>query len=323
VDSSYDNSTALVVLPAAGGGRIGDRRLRRWLGRSELLEQALEEPLLAPVLDQIGHAVPASGLAALRLWGQTGERPKGFIAAADPVYLEPRLGTLCVYDLGPEIPAGEFHRLIGHLQERLANESSFGFESLGACGYVSSERPFTTATVAPARVHGDCPDAQLPGGAAGSTCRRLVSEIEMALHEHEVNREREAGGHQPVNSLWVWGGGLAPAPSALPLPPLYADDPLLRGYWYAATGNGAAWPGSIGACLDATSGGFVAVVPQADDPPLLESLLAELRAALRAGRLARLSLRFRDGLHAEVLRAHRRRVWRRQNALLDARATSA
>jgi hypothetical protein len=323
VDSSYDNSTALVVLPAAGGGRIGDRRLRRWLGRSELFEQALGEPLLAPVLDQYGHAVPASGLAALRLWGQTGERPAAFVAAADPVYLEPRLGTLCLYNLGSEISAEEFQRLIRHLQECLASDSSVRFESLGACGYVTSERPFASAAVAPTRVEGESPDTYLPVGEAGATCRRLVSEIEMALHEHVVNREREAGGRRPVNSLWVWGGGSTPAPQALPLPPLYADDPLLRGYWQAATGIGAAWPGSIGACLAAASGSFVAVVPAADDPPLLESLLAELRAALHAGRLARLRLWFRDGLHAEVLRAHRRRVWRRQNALLDARVPSA
>lgn len=322
MDSSYDNSTAIVVLPAAGGGRIGDRRLRRWLARSDLLQQPLGQPLLVPVLGALGRPLPAAGLAALRLWGQTGERPSAFIAAADPVYLEPRLGTLCLHAIGEEIPAEEFRRLILHLQESLAAGSPFGFDSVGACGYVTCEQPLATATVPPADIDGEPPDEYLPAGDAGAAYRRLVSEMEMALHEHDINRQREATGRRPVNSLWLWGGGRAPEPAALPLPPLYADDALLRGYWHAAAGAGAAWPGNIGGCLDAAPGGFVAVVPAADEPPLLESLLGELRASLESRRLSRLILWFRDGLSARVCRAHGRRVWRRQNPLLDAGASS-
>ena len=47
--------------------------------------------MFAGVLGVIAHALPAAGLAALRFWGQTGERSDAWIAAADPVHLEARL----------------------------------------------------------------------------------------------------------------------------------------------------------------------------------------------------------------------------------------
>ncbi len=166
-------------------------------------------------------------------------------------------------------------------------------------------------------LHGHRPDTFLPAGDAATGHRRLVSEVEMALHGHPLNAEREAAGERPVNSLWFWGGGTVPAATTLPLPPLFADDAVLQGYWLSGTGVGAAWPGTIAGCLDASVAGFAAVVPATDDPALLESLLGELRAALAAGRLGRLVLWFRDGLRADVRRAHGRRVWRLRNTLLE------
>ncbi len=39
---------------------------------------------------------------------------------------------------------------------------------------------------------------------------RLVNEIQMFLHQHEVNRLRTDRGQLPVNSLWCWGAGVLP-----------------------------------------------------------------------------------------------------------------
>ncbi len=45
----------------------------------------------------------------------------------------------------------------------------------------------------------------LPRGADAATLRRLGVEIEMWLHEHRINRERQARGELPVSGLWLWG----------------------------------------------------------------------------------------------------------------------
>ncbi len=148
--------------------------------------------------------------------------------------------------------------------------------------------------------------------------RNILSEIEMALHEHEVNLRRMAEGKQPVNSLWLWGGGVAPERTVRPQPPLFADDPLLLGYWDSATAVAEPWPGDFAACAEASVRGFVAVTPAHDDNTKnLSTWLEELRSLLRSGRISRLILLFRDGLRADVRRSQTLKFWRRDNHLLD------
>ena len=143
----------------------------------------------------------------------------------------------------------------------------------------------------------------------------------MALHEHAVNTERQEQGLQPINALWVWGGGYAPEKLTEPHPPLFSDDPLLRGYWTSKTALAEYWPGSIAACLELAVAGFVAVTPELDDDAdLLESCLYELRLALKSRRLRKLILMFRDGVYADVRRSQAVRVWRRGHPLIDGTA---
>lgn len=54
----------------------------------------------------------------------------------------------------------------------------------------------------------------LPQGAGASSWHRLLNEIQIRLHGHDINRSRESRGEPIVNSLWFWGGGALPA--ALP-----------------------------------------------------------------------------------------------------------
>jgi hypothetical protein len=49
-----------------------------------------------------------------------------------------------------------------------------------------------------------------PTGTGARRWRTLLAEIEMILHAHPVNQQREAQGLLPVNSLWLWGEGELP-----------------------------------------------------------------------------------------------------------------
>ena len=56
---------------------------------------------------------------------------------------------------------------------------------------------------------------------------QLLNEIQMFMHQHEINVERIRRGLLPINSLWCWGaGGLPPAFDATP--GWYCDDPVLN-----------------------------------------------------------------------------------------------
>lgn len=318
MQQSYDKSAAIVVLPALRGC-LQDVALKKWLSRSDLSEARSARSLLSEVLECLGQPSPSTGLAAMRMWGQTGDRPTVWIAAADPVYLEPRLDHLCLHTLRqPEVSKAELKALFDHLQDVLSEDSGFGFARLAHHGYLRSEKPIATAEIDAECVNGLAPNDFLPRGDSAATFRGLLSEIEMALHDHPVNVEREMQGKVPVNSLWIWGGGHAPEIQDLSCRPLFADDPMLRGYWESVSGIVDTWPGTIAACLEASTAGFVAVVPVDEvDSGFYELCLQELRAALLRGRLSCLTLIFADGLRATIRASHRLRFWRPVSRLLE------
>jgi hypothetical protein len=314
----YEKSAAVVVLPAVGGGRLEDASLRRWLARSDIRQLGEPRELLSRILEVLNLPCPESGLGALRMWGQTGDRPTVWIAAADPVYLEPRLDHLCLHAQDSEAaPAADLRPLIDHLQATLGNDEDYGFARLGAYGYLRADRAIATAKIPAYVVHRDMPNEYMPIGDDTDSYRNLVSEVEMALHNHDVNVRRNDEGRQPINCLWFWGGGTAPEQETVPHPPLFANDPLLVGHWMSKTGVVANWPGDIPSCVEASVAGFVAVIPDQDEPKLLERCLRDLRELLADGRLTGLSLMFRDGIEATVLPENRWRLWRRRCPLLD------
>ncbi len=319
MNASYDKNAAVVVLPPVMGGRLQDRSLSTWLAQSDLTVEQGAIELLARIVQEVGLPYPEQGLGALRMWGQTGDRPTNWIAAADPVYLEARLDHLCLHALRRVgVPASQLRVLIDHLQTTLAEGKKYGFTRLGSYGYLSSRSPIATAGSPAYVVDQKKPDDYLPSGDDTAIHRNLLSEIEMALHEHEVNLEREADGQLPVNSLWLWGGGIAPDQTTRAQPPLFSDDALLTGYWHSATAVATAWPGDIATCIEESVAGFVADTPEFDtSSELLENCLDALREALKSGRLDSLTLLFRDGLRAHVSRSHALRVWRRNSRLLD------
>lgn len=315
----YDKNTAVVVLPPIHGGGLTDASLRVWLAKADFVQLERPQELLLQVTAELNLPYPKDGLAALRMWGQTGDRPTRWIAAADPVYLEPRLDHLCVHALcRVGVAATDMRALIDYLQETLGVDNDYGFARLGTYSYVSAKNAFATSDIPAHVVHQQSAGDFLPSGEGSDLARNLISEIEMSLHEHEVNEARVADGLQPVNSLWLWGGGIAPQKVTRPQPPLFADDALLTGYWYAATAVAEAWPGDIAGCLDASVAGFVAVTPEFDNrPEVLAYCLHELREALQSGRLSRLKLLFRDGVVATLDNSHRYRFWRRKSPFIE------
>ncbi len=62
-----------------------------------------------------------------------------------------------------------------------------------------------------------------PQGEDAQRYRALLNELQMLLFAHPINQAREARGELPVNSLWLWGGGIKPVATQSALA-LYARD---------------------------------------------------------------------------------------------------
>ncbi len=311
---SYDPRmrVAAAWLPLPDVDTLEDASLARWLYRGDIAR--VETPLepLDAVAALLGTTAPAAGRASLRFHGQTGDSPSVWMAGADPVYLEPRLDHLFLHAFAPgDVPANEFRRIFNHLQDTLATEGDFAFARVGAYGYIRSDTAIDTAALSPQAVNQRVPNDYMPRGTTAACYRQRLSEIEMALHEHEANVERSLRGAFPVNSLWLWGGGRLPEIEPRPLPPLFCNDPLLIGFWRMAQASLAPLPITVPEIIEITHGGFATYLPLVPETgPLLEPALAALRDALFAQRLDEVRLHFASGLVVTLRRRHRYRYWR-------------
>ncbi|MFN3883650.1 MAG: hypothetical protein ACK4Q4_02690 [Rhodocyclaceae bacterium] len=72
-------------------------------------------------------------------------------------------------------------------------------------------------------------DPRLPDGADGLAWRRLLLEAQTVLHDHPVNRAREAVGRPTINSLWPWGQGALPEKPSSAFDAVSSDDPVMVG----------------------------------------------------------------------------------------------
>lgn len=144
-----------------------------------------------------------------------------------------------------------------------------------------------------------------PTGRDAPRLRRLMTEVEMWLFDHAVNRARAARGQPPVIGLWLWGGGRAGDPK--PALPIWAagDDVC-----FGAFGSESTLPDV--ACGRARSG----VVVCDTHPGGSQWLETERRwlepcwAALNSGRLERLELSAGE-YRVSLRRGIQWRRWRR------------
>ena len=142
-----------------------------------------------------------------------------------------------------------------------------------------------------------------PEGGDARQWRRLLNEIEVMLHNHPVNRAREAEGRPTINSLWLWGAADRIPPLAAPARTLYASDPLAIGLARASGMHHLDTDTALDALTnDADTGDSVIVVDNLLHPALQLDLarwrdaLAHLETNCFAPLLSRLRTRRLHGL---------------------------
>lgn len=246
---------------------------------------------------------------------------------AEPVHFIAGLDRLSFLTLQGEAGVSDAERaalepvLAEHL--RASNYELHSITSSAPTWLIAAGRPFNAVTA--------CPDAAaaieleqvMPRGPEGSTLRRLMTELQMLLHEHPVNDARARRGLPVINAVWLWGSGvvdagaieLAQSPPMLPL--AFGDDPYLRGIYRLHRQSVQSLPDTCDQllCGIASAQRAIAVVPMADSVvEKIDALEAQwiepLKGALAAGVIDRVDL-ILDGWHLDVSRASLRRFWRR------------
>jgi hypothetical protein len=295
--------------PALGTLLARSRRSRR---APQSFEASLSDAFVPPEGE---HPAP---YAALRLLGEAQTLPQpdsgnGSWLACDPVHLRFHQEHLILAGMGHfGITLAEAQTLVTALNDQLAEHGRFHATSAERW-YLQLTDPALTdgfsaaplSTVAGRRI-----ERLLAESTATRGMRRLVNDIQMILHAHPLNQQRENAGQMTINSLWLWGAGALPPrqdeKQEKPFDGLWSDDPLALGLARqagitscpppadAATLLAEAGPGKRQLLILDTLLGPVQYENSADYRQAMMALeqrwFAPLKQALAAGRITRLRI---------------------------------
>lgn len=274
--ASPDSELHLAVTPPAGPADSAAPlpALERLLGRADVRRHADISPR-ARALRLFGLPPGTSlPIAALTRLADTGSWDPGWWLRLDPVHMRPDRDSLVLFPPGIlELGADEAAVLAGAVRDYLQAEGLV-FESR------VPERWYLRLDTPPECRFTDLPDAvgqsmlaAMPEGRDAGRFRRMLNELQMLLHAHPVNREREAAGRPTANSVWIWGGGAFDELAPAEWDALWTDNPLLAGLGMLAGNEPAAPPASLAECLAAMPSGRALVVleePDSGDMTALE-----------------------------------------------------
>lgn len=200
--------------------RAGIRRIpRRSFYRDLCALLALEKPH--------GADLPAAPLARLIDGAET---PNGIWMRADPVHLAVGRDSVRLIDSAALSMTQHDAIIFAAALEGLFNDYNWKLEvPLPERWYVRLPQKPAITTSEIDSVTGKDIQAFLPEGADGNEWLRLTNEIQMLLHNCEMNREREQRGDLAVNSLWFWGIGALPEILPRKWSRIYSDDPVAQG----------------------------------------------------------------------------------------------
>jgi hypothetical protein len=199
-----------------------------WLIHGDRVADAAAGPdtLLRDCFQFIGTALPAAALtrsldakdAAIDQW-----------LRADPAFVLADAVTLRLLACGKmDLSTKEVDELAAALKP-LFGDSGFLLEATHPeRWYLRCARAAKLPTFSsPDEALGDDLAQHLPHGEDARRWRSLLNEVQMTLHDHPVNSARVRRGLPPVNSVWVWGGGVLPDWVRSAFSAVYSDDEVV------------------------------------------------------------------------------------------------
>ncbi len=185
------------------------------LSKASIREEAM--PLEALVCAQSGLApMPDYSIAAIAAAEDGVSVGADYWLRADPVHLVLQRDSFSLSEPCP-LPVSRAHAqaMIASFNAHFAQDGlKFCLGESGAW-YVSLAQPPQIKTALPAMAMGKNIAHFMPQGSAASQWVAYLNEVQMLLHAHTANAEREGAGDVAVNSIWLSGGGVMPAPLAV------------------------------------------------------------------------------------------------------------
>ena len=154
---------------------------------------------------------------------------KGWWLRADPVYLQPdRSQAVLVASDALQLQADECEGLLQTLNQHFAEDGWQFTAPHPQRWYLRLDNAESITTTPLHEVMGQSVHEHLPSGEKQRDWHTRLNELQMLLHNHEVNDKRVAAGKMPVNSVWFWGQGTMPKVNATPWDRVFSDNDVVR-----------------------------------------------------------------------------------------------
>lgn len=167
---------------------------------------------------------------------------------------------------------------------------------------------------APDAVLGDDLYLHMPSGDLGKRWRRLLSEVQITLHNHPLNAARAARGQIAINSVWFWGGGVLPESIKTELNRVISNDDLVLALAGCARIGAQILPNSLDgiiAPLSHEESVLLDLGELRDGAAIEHEWLMPLATALKNRSITTIQLLFASGESCVVRATDRWRFWRR------------
>jgi hypothetical protein len=264
------------------------------------------------LLDALGvHDSAQYPSAAVTRSGDTGEAARGFWLHLQPMHFIAGLDrlTAVVPHGASDVARAELVELEPTIGAHLRTAGMQLVTTSHDDWLVHSERVLEVQTATPESAAASPLEQAMPQGRDAPALRRLMTELQMLLHEHPVNVARLRRGVPEINAVWFHGAGEIRDLQRYALPQAFGDDLYLRGIYRLNDGDVTAAPTDVQSLLARLRSRAVVVVAANDVDVLEAAWIAPLTRALRTGSIARLEIVL-DRWRVSVARHALLKFWR-------------
>jgi hypothetical protein len=163
--------------------------------------------------------------AAFSAMGDGLDAAQGYWLYADPVHLALMRDFFVLQGTPHDLLPQQTQQMVATLNKHFSADGMQWYAPHPERWYLRLDRPLEITAVSKKTATG----TKISKDMNSAPYAAMLNEIQMLLHQHAVNSEREEAELLPVNSVWLWGGGIYESPSLQPYAAVMADDPLARG----------------------------------------------------------------------------------------------